>query len=81
MGKTSLDALDLKHPLQAIDEVRFYVAGAQTAGMKKSAALVGFAGEIVGTDSTTTLPDVVSVAAGDRSARNVSVGPPPRTEE
>ena len=112
MGKTNLDSLELKHPLHAIDEVCFYVAGAQTTGVKKLAALVGFAGEIVGvrahldmaptgaafvidvnkngttlfttqgarptiaisgTDSTTTLPDVVTIAAGDRLSIDVDV--------
>ena len=112
MGKTNLDSRELKLPLQAIDEVCFYIAGIQTAGVKKAAVLVGFAGEIVGvrahldtaptgaafvidvnkngttlfttqanrptvaisgTDSTTTLPDVVSVAAGDRLSIDVDV--------
>ena len=92
--------------------MRFHVAGTQTAGVKKSAALVGFAGEIIsvrahldtaptgaafvidvnkngttlfttqanrptiaiaGTESTSTLPDVVSVAAGDRLSIDVDV--------
>ena len=112
VARTNLDALNLKHPLQGVEEVRFFIGGAQTAGNKKTAALVGVAGEIIGvrahldtaptgaafvvdvnrngttifttqanrptiaigsTDSSTSLPDVTGVAAGDRLSLDVDV--------
>ncbi|MCL5074206.1 MAG: hypothetical protein M1136_00930 [Chloroflexi bacterium] len=113
MGKTNFDELELVTNLpntelaspNAEDTITFYVAGAQTVGTKKAAALIGKAATITdvrayldtaptgatfivdvningvtafttqanrptiaisGNASTTTLPDVVALAAGDR---------------
>lgn len=119
MGTTNFDALALSTPLPAaqlatpnnLETFNFFIAGAQTTGAKKAAALVGVAGTIVDVRayidtapvgstfivdvlkngvtlfttsgnkptiaaaanvSSTTLPNIVSLAAGDRLSVDIS---------
>lgn len=46
MGTTNLDAVALKTPIQSIETIRFFSAGAQTVGVKKSGVIFGYAGVI-----------------------------------